>query len=269
MHFPTASVLLGAIALTATVSAQTVVGKAYGFATGVTGGGSAKAVRPTSAGDLAKLLADDVARTIVIDKTYDFTGSKATGAGCDRKSCSSKSGNDPLIVGSNKSIIGANAKGVLNGKGLRLKKGAKNVILQGFEIRNLNPGIVWGGDAIDLQGGNDGVWIDHMKISKIGRMFIVSHYEGSRVTISNNEFDGQTTTSASCNGDHYWTMMHYGKGDRVTIDRNWYHNLSGRAPKLGEPGTTGTFQVSNNFFQNMKGHAFDIYVVVTMMIWSF
>ena len=33
-------------------------------------------------------------------------------------------------------------------------------------------------------------------------MFVVTHYDGSRITISNNEFDGVTDTSASCNGTH-------------------------------------------------------------------
>ncbi|KAH6696780.1 pectin lyase fold/virulence factor [Plectosphaerella plurivora] len=88
----------------------------------------------------------------------------------------------------------------------------------------------------------------------------------SRLTISNSEFDGTTSTSASCNGDHYWTMMFYGKGDRVTIDRNYYHDVSGRAPKLGQPGSTGVFQASNNYFKNMKGHAFDIYPGATALI---
>lgn len=284
--------IIGAFAMATAVTAQSVVGKAYGFATGVTGGGSAKAVTPSSAAELAKLLADDVPRTIVISKTFDFTGTKAAGSGCDRKSCSYKNGGqlylgalscsgsdtvavssitydkagvDALIVGSHKSIIG-NGRGVLNGKGLRLKTGAKNVIIQGFEIRNLNPGIVWGGDAIDLQGGNDGVWIDHMKVSQVGRMFIVTHYEGSRLTVSNSEFDGTTTMSASCNGDHYWTMIFYGKGDRVTLDRNFYHDVSGRAPKLGEPSVTGIFQASNNYFKNMKGHSFDIYPGATALL---
>ncbi|KAH6689615.1 pectin lyase fold/virulence factor [Plectosphaerella plurivora] len=277
--------ILSVLAAVGTVSAQSVVGKAYGFATGVTGGGSAAAVTPANAADLAKLLADDVPRTIVISKTWDFTGSKATGSGCDRKSCSAnnggqlylgdlscggsdnvavssisydKAGTEPLIVGSNKSIIGTGGKGVLVGKGLRVKKGAKNVIIQGIEIKNLNPGIVWGGDAIDFQGQNT-AWVDHVKVSAVGRMFIVSHYDGSSLTVSNSEFDGRTTTSASCNGNHYWTMMFYGNGDKVTLDRNLYHDVAGRAPKLGQDGTPGTFQATNNYFKSMKGHAFDIY----------
>lgn len=235
-----ASVLLTAAAASF-ASAQAVVGKAYGFATGVTGGGDAAAAVPSSIEELGEWLSDDTPRTIVIDKEWDFTGKTATEAGCDRKSCSAANGgqlylgdlscgssdnvaasvtydvagSDPLVVGSNKSIIGSNGKGVLNGKGLRIARNAKNVIIQGITITNLNPGVVWGGDAIDLQGGNDGVWIDHNKISLIGRQFIVSHYDASRFTISNNEFDGVTDSSATCNGNHYWTMMLNGDGDQA------------------------------------------------------
>ncbi|CEI70546.1 hypothetical protein FVEN_g957 [Fusarium venenatum] len=272
------------LAAAATASAQSVAGKAYGFAAGVTGG-EGEAVTPATAEELAELLADDTPRVIYIDKEFDFTGQTKTGPGCDRKSCSASNGGqlylgdlscggednvavssitydaagpEPLPVGSNKSIIG-NGKAVLNGKGLSIKKGSKNVIVQGIEITNLNPGIVWGGDALELKGENDGVWIDHCKFSKVGRMFIVSHYDGSRLTISNSEFDGVTDTSASCNGNHYWTMMFYGEGDQVTLDRNHFHDVAGRAPKLGEPGTNGYFHATNNYFQNMKGHAFDAY----------
>ncbi|KAF4953494.1 hypothetical protein FGADI_5827 [Fusarium gaditjirri] len=272
------------LAAAATASAQSVSGKAYGFAAGVTGG-EGEAVTPSSAEELATLLADDTPRVIYLDKEFDFTGDIKTGAGCDRKSCSASNGGqlylgdlscggednvavssitydaagpEPLPVGSNKSIIG-NGKAVLKGKGLSIKKGSKNVIVQGIEFTDINPGIVWGGDALELKGLNDGVWIDHCKFSKVGRMFIVSHYDGSRLTISNSEFDGVTDTSASCNGNHYWTMMFYGEGDQVTLDRNHFHDVAGRAPKLGEPGTNGYFHATNNYFQNMKGHAFDAY----------
>lgn len=235
MRFELATLLAAA----ATVSAQAVVGKPYGFAADVTGGGSAAAVTPTTADELATYLSDDKARVILITKEFDFTGKKATGAGCDRKSCSASNGGqlylgdlscggsdnvavssisydaagpEALKVGSNKSILGVGGKGVLKGKGLSLQKNAKNVIIQGIEFTDINPGVVWGGDALDFQGGNDGVWVDHNKFSLVGRMFIVSHYTASRLTVSNNEFDGTTTTSASCNGNHYWTMMFYGDG---------------------------------------------------------
>lgn len=45
-----------------------------------------------------------------------------------------KAGTTPLVVGSNKSIVGVGAKGVLQGKGLRLPKTSKNVIIQNIHI---------------------------------------------------------------------------------------------------------------------------------------
>ncbi|KAF1974135.1 pectin lyase-like protein, partial [Bimuria novae-zelandiae CBS 107.79] len=273
-------------------AAQSVVGTAYGFAGGATGGADGEVVTASSMDELATLLGDDTARTVVIDQEFDFTGTTGTEAGCDRKSCSVDNGGqlylgdlscgssdnvavssitydtagpDAIKVGSNKSILGL-GKGKLVGKGLSLNKGASNVIIQGLEFTNVNPGIVWGGDLLDFQGSNDGVWVDHNKFSLAGRMFIVSHYDASRLTISNNEFDGTTTASATCNGNHYWTMMFYGDGDQVTLDKNYYHDVSGRAPKLGEDGAKGTFQAVNNLFSNMKGHAFDAYDSATALI---
>ncbi|KAF4973953.1 hypothetical protein FZEAL_9100 [Fusarium zealandicum] len=289
MRVQVLSVLLAATA----ASAQAVAGTAYGFAAGVTGGGDAAAETPSSPEELADWLSDDTPRVIVIDKEYDFTGKTATEAGCDRKSCSSSNGgqlymgelscgssdNTPvssitydtagtsaLAVGSNKSLIGVGGKGVLKGKGLTLPEGSSNVIIQGIEITTINPSIVWGGDALDLKGSNDGVWVDHCKFSLVGRMFVVSHYTGSRVTLSNNEFDGVTENSASCNGNHYWTMMFIADGDQITLDKNYFHDVSGRAPKLGADGVSGTFQASNNYFSNMKGHAFDAYKGVTAIL---
>lgn len=124
-------------------AAQAVKGTAYGFATGVTGGGSAAAAAPSSAEELATWLSDDTERVILIDQEYDFTGTTATDSGCDRNSCSYNNGGqlyigdlscgtsdnvavssitydaagpEPLKVGSNKSIISSNGKGVLKGK---------------------------------------------------------------------------------------------------------------------------------------------------------
>lgn len=281
------------LAAASTAVAQSVSGTAYGFATGVTGGGSATAATPSDADELATWLSDDTARVILIDQEYDFTGTNTTGAGCSRKSCTEAeggqlylgdlscggtdnvaissisydaAGNEALSVGSNKSIISSNGKGVLKGKGLSLKSGAENVIIQGIEFTDINPKYVWGGDALDFQGGNDGVWVDHCKFSLVGRMFVVSHYTASRITLSNNEFDGQTSWSASCNGNHYWTMMFIADGDQVTFDRNYFHDVSGRAPKLGQDGVSGTFQATNNYFSNMEGHAFDAYDGASVLV---
>lgn len=265
------------LAATSHVSAQAVKGSAYGFASGVTGGGSATAATPSSADELASWLSDDTARVILIDQEYDFTGTTATDSGCDKTTCQADNGGqlylgdlscgtsdktavssitydaagtEPLKVGSNKSIISSNGKGVLKGKGLSVASGSSNVIIQGIQFTDINPEYVWGGDALELAGNNDGVWVDHCKFSLTGRMFIVSHYNKVRLTLSNNEFDGQTSHSATCNANHYWTMMFYGDGDQVTIDRNYFHDVSGRAPKLGEPSVSGTFVSLSTFMHH-------------------
>jgi pectin lyase len=131
----------------------------------------------------------------MIDKEFNFLGSEGTVTeqGCKMNNgvCTTANGGQDTIktggcdsneapttvtydkasylgmdVGSNKSLVGRGNKGVLNGKGLRFKAGAKNVIIQNIHITKLNPKYVWGGDAISLSG-NDGVWIDHVKVGII------------------------------------------------------------------------------------------------------
>ncbi|KAH8777676.1 pectin lyase fold/virulence factor [Diaporthe sp. PMI_573] len=275
--------LAAILALSPSLAAAQVVGKAYGFATGVTGGGSAKAAAPSDIAQLKAWLSDSTPRVILIDKTFNFEGSEGTvsekgcrmKSGCNasndgqdtigKASCDAnervvdvkydKAAKTQLTVGSNKSIVGVGSKGVIQGKGLKIPKGTKNVIIQNIHINDLNPQYVWGGDGMSIEGV-DGLWIDHCKFSKAGRMFIVSHFNPSRFTISNTEFDGVTSYSNSCNGDQYWTTMFVADGDKLTLDRNWYHDVSGRAPKIGGSGTT--VQAVNNYFSNNQGHNFDI-----------
>ncbi|KAH6868796.1 pectin lyase fold/virulence factor [Alternaria rosae] len=282
------------LAVAASSSAQSVIGTAYGYGAGATGGGDAAAVTPTSNEELEKYLSDDTERVILLTQQFDFTGKTASGAGCDKSTCSAKSGGGQyylgdlscggsdmtpvssitydaagttaLKVGSNKSILGVGGKGVIKGKGLSIAKDASNVIIQGVEFTTINPGIVWGGDALDMQGGNTKIWVDHCKFSLVGRMFVVSHYDGSEATLSNNEFDGVTTTSATCNDNHYWTMMMIGKTEKFTLDKNYFHDVSGRAPKLGQDGVNSYFHAVNNYFENMKGHAFDAYTGVNALV---
>lgn len=70
--------------LAARVAAVSVSGSAEGFAKGVTGGGSARAVYPDTIGELVSYLGDNEARVIVLFKTFDFTGSEGatTSTGC-------------------------------------------------------------------------------------------------------------------------------------------------------------------------------------------
>ena len=63
-----------------------VVGAAEGFAKGVTGGGSASPVYPTTNAQLVSYLGDSSPRVIVLQKTFDFTGTEGTSSatGCSR-----------------------------------------------------------------------------------------------------------------------------------------------------------------------------------------
>ncbi|KAG5661241.1 hypothetical protein KAF25_005363 [Fusarium avenaceum] len=261
-----------------------VTGAAEGFAKGVTGGGSASPVYPTTTAQLASYLSDSSARVIILDRTFDFTGTEGTSTetGCAPYGTASacqvainkdswcnnyqpnapkvtvkydKAALNPIVVGSNKSLVGVGSKGVIKGKGLYIAKGAKNVIIQNVHITTLNPQYVWGGDAIALDN-TDLVWIDHVTTSLIGRQHIVlGNGASNRVTISNNKIDGATSWSATCNGYHYWGLYFTGSADTVTFKNNYIYKTSGRAPKVG--GNTLLHAVNNYWYDN-AGHAFEI-----------
>ena len=172
------------------VTAQSVSGTPEGFGSGTTGGAGGETVTPSSTDELVSYLTSDSTYTILITKTFDFTGSEgtATGTGCapwgtgstcqlaiDANDwCSEdepdaptvqvtydKAGTTPIDVASDKTILGVGSNGVIKGKGLRMANGVSNIIVQNIEITDLNPKYVWGGDAITLDGSTN-VWIDHV-----------------------------------------------------------------------------------------------------------
>lgn len=150
---------------------------------GVTGGGSATPVYPSTTTELINYLKDSSARVIVLTKTFDFTGTEGTttSSGCAPWGtasacqlainkddwCTNYEPNAPKVssitydtagvlgmtIGSNKSLIGQGSKGVIKGKGVRIVSGAKNIIIQNVRFTDINPEYVWGGDAITLDGG--------------------------------------------------------------------------------------------------------------------
>jgi pectin lyase len=169
------------------VSAQTVVGKAEGFATGVTGGGNAAPVYPKDITQLKTYLADKTPRVIVLNKIFDFTTSEGTesggacqnwgtGSACQKiiqDDCGTspaitgtwnKAARTPIDVSSDKTIVGVGSSAGIKGKGLRFRAGAKNIIVQNIAVTDLNPEYVWGGDAISFDG-SDLIWIDHVTVS--------------------------------------------------------------------------------------------------------
>ncbi|KAI4717710.1 putative pectin lyase [Aureobasidium sp. EXF-10727] len=274
-------------AFASTVSAAGVTGAAEGFAKGVTGGGSAAAVYPSTTAELVSYLGDSTPRVIILNKTFDFRGTEGTtsakgcspwGTGslcqqaidkdgwCENYESSApkvssltydKAGMIGITVNSNKSLVGQGNKGVIKGKGLRMANGVKNIIIQNIAITDLNPHYVWGGDAITL-AGTDMIWIDHVTTQRIARQHIVLGESASgRVTISNCDIDGSSTWSATCDGRHYWALYFTGSNDMITFKGNYIHHTSGRSPKI--QGNTILHAVNNYWYDiDSKGHAFEL-----------
>ncbi|CAG7942862.1 unnamed protein product [Penicillium salamii] len=273
-----------AAALAAQAAAVSVSGAAEGFAKGVTGGGSAAAVYPSTTAELVSYLGDSSARTIVLTKTFDFRGTEGTtsATGCapwgtasacqlainKDNWCNNYESSAPsasvsydnagvlgITVKSNKSIIGSGSAGVIKGKGLRIVSGASNIIIQNVAITDINPKYVWGGDAITIDNA-DMVWIDHVTTARIARQHIVLGTNASkRVTISNSFINGVSDYSATCDGYHYWGIYLDGSSDLVTMKGNYIYHTSGRSPKV--QGNTLLHAVNNYWYSN-SGHAFEI-----------
>ncbi|KAH0347032.1 polysaccharide lyase family 1 protein, partial [Aureobasidium melanogenum] len=275
------------VAFASTVSAAGVTGAAEGFAKGVTGGGSAAAVYPSTTAELVSYLGDSQPRVIILTKTFDFRGTEGTtsakgcspwGTGslcqqaidkdgwCENYESSApkvssitydKAGMIGITVNSNKSLVGQGNKGIIKGKGLRMANGVKNVIIQNIAITDINPHYVWGGDAITL-AGTDLIWIDHVTTQRIARQHIVLGESASgRVTISNCDIDGSSNWSATCDGRHYWALYFTGSNDMITFKGNYIHHTSGRSPKI--QGNTILHAVNNYWYDiDSKGHAFEL-----------
>ncbi|KAL4171315.1 hypothetical protein KRP22_009411 [Phytophthora ramorum] len=290
--------------VTTSTSTKTSSGSPTGFAAGTTGGGSVEPVYPTTIDELSTYLSDDEPRVIVLQQTFNFTGTEdsTTETGCrptfnqeciaenngyksqdvilmDGDTAMSQTGGcdsdgiavevtydnaakNPLVVASNKTLVGEGTAGLLYGKGLIIE--GSNVIVQNIHITQLNPHLVWGGDAITIRGADDtapsGIWVDHVKISSIGRQMVVVNFSGAMgLTISNSDFDGNTEYSASCDGRHYWGFLLYGETTQISLVNNYIHETSGRSPKIG--GTADQSVVvhaANNYFYDNSGHAFDV-----------
>ena len=182
-------------AILSTVSAAAVRGRPEGFGSKATGGGSGPTVTPNNNAELTNYLRQQGPLNIIITKTFDFRGTegKATETGCapygTAPACQlainsnnwcpktapkaqvtyDKAAKNPLMVSSDKTVLGVGRNGILLGKGLRVAGGANNVIIQNLEIRDLNPQYVWGGDAITLDGSSN-VWVDHIRVRQLSTL---------------------------------------------------------------------------------------------------
>ncbi|EAU37973.1 pectin lyase A precursor [Aspergillus terreus NIH2624] len=282
MKFP--AFITAIISIASLSSAISVSGAAEGFAKGVTGGGSATPVYPSTISELVSYLKDSQPRVVVLTKTFDFRGSEGTttGTGCapwgtasncqlainKDNWCTNYQPNAPsasvsydnagvlgITITSDKTLIGQGSSGVIKGKGIRIVSGAKNVIIQNIAITDINPKYVWGGDAITLNNC-DMVWIDHVTTARIGRQHLVLGTSASnRVTVSNSYFNGVSDYSATCNGYHYWGIYFAGSNDMVTLKGNYIYHMSGRSPKVQ---SNTLLHAVNNYWYDISGHAFEI-----------
>lgn len=271
----------------------------HGFAAQVTGGGSTAAVVPKDVNELVQLLSDAQPRVIHLDKVYDLRTTEGICTNCrgcipdsyvkcpdkgqlaidngqgwckDKRATAvtyDKAGLTPITVSSNKSVIGITSNAAIRGKGLRIAH-HQNVFLHNFRIDEINPQYIWGGDGITLYD-TDLIWIDRITFAHIGRQFIVTGYESAgRVTISNCLFDGATKWSATCDGSHYWTVLGYGSGDKVTFSSNVMSNCSGRSPRIASPDANGqqpaVWHIVNTIFDHNTGHSLDMGPGVSALI---
>ncbi|KAG9415634.1 hypothetical protein AC1031_000017 [Aphanomyces cochlioides] len=178
-----------------TVATESVLGAtAPGLAAGVTGGGSAAPVYPTTIDQLKSYLSDSTPRVVVLNKSFDFRGTEkfTTEKGCRAlfsQQCLAKhngfmsqdtilrngdmintggcgQGGIPVSVtydnAAVKSRLVVASNKTLRGEGLKgviIGKGlwllGDNIIIQNIHITNLNPQYVWGGDAFYIQGINN------------------------------------------------------------------------------------------------------------------
>ena len=174
-------------------------------------------------------------------------------------------GKKPLLVGSNKTLLGVGANAGLKGKGLHLNN-VSNVIIQNITIRDINNGIVFGGDAIDISNSHH-VWINHNRFHNIGRQMLVTHFGNTNnITVSWNIFDGHDIYSANCNNEHYFNVLLGTESKNITVSNNWFMNVAGRAPHV--ENTAATIHLVNNYFFNdqptreARAHALDATTVV-------
>lgn len=274
-----------------------------GFAHNTTGGAGGEVVTVSTRTQLQHELChslnsaggcgDNAPRTIIVSGTIDFRGQEGTasGLGCHPYANKAESlvllngsdthcngfpksqitydkvGDDPMLVGSNKTIISKDGKGVIEGRGLRLVQ-VKNVIIRNLTIQDINPSVIFAGDAIALDTV-DNVWIDHNKFFMLGRQMIAAGFGPvTHMTVSWNDMDGNTPYASGGDGHHYWNLLLESTDQSVTLAYNWIHDFAGRAPIIMADGTTGrvNFQIVNNYFQGGTWHALNAYSGVNVLV---
>ncbi|XP_034248551.1 pectin lyase B-like isoform X1 [Thrips palmi] len=220
---------------------------------------SGRTVVPKDNNELKNYLNSKEKLIINLDKTYDFTASEGYGTerGCFYKKCKkvqiseesltrsgtcngrlqtqvkyAKAGTSELWVSSYKTILTTNGKGAIKGKGLRLKN-AQQVIVRDITISDINPQVIWGGDALVFDNVQN-AWIHRVTTVRIGRQHLVSYQQTNvGITVSSCFFDGTNQYSATCDNTQYWVWLFWGTRDEITLINNRVYNTAARVPHAG------------------------------------
>jgi pectate lyase len=154
-----------------------------------------------------------------------------------------------ILVGSNKTIVGVDARSGLIGGGL-LVQGAENVI-----VRNLVIALPVGTDAIAVSAATH-VWIDHCELysdtehdtDHYGRLVDIS--SGSNfITLSWNWFHDHFNTIQVGDSDRN------GRTDADRLTLTIHHNLFQRTILAAPRVRSGMVHVFNNYYQDVAGYA--------------
>lgn len=268
-----------------------------GFGANVTGGAGGEVVTVSTPEQLRTAITGNTPRIIHVSGSIDFrrTEGFTTGLGCTNSEnyCSlngkqekildrmdycvghskynityDSAGVQPLLVGSNKTIIGVGANSGIKGKGFRMVNGVSNIIIRNLSITDINDGIVWGGDGITIDNASR-IWVDHNYFARIARQFIVTGWgTAQQVTISGNYLDGTTDYGHYCNRRHYWMMLFLAERQSITLAGNRIHMGSGRSPKVGANTNAqgGVVHMINNYLDQNYGSGADNMQQTTLLM---
>lgn len=195
---------------------------------GTTGGGQGEVVRVSTREQLEKYAAGDTPRTIIIENDITGHGNIGTGPAGVK---------DFIVVGSNKTIVGA-------GKGVTINKlgfdanGQQNIILRNLRITNCNP------DALAFRKTHH-VWVDHCDLASCDDGLLDFTLGSSYLSVSWTKFSDHNKVSICNSGTNHFEDN--GK-QRVTYHHCWFDHTTQRNPRVGY----GLGHIFNNYYTNNR-----------------
>ncbi|CAE7078844.1 unnamed protein product [Rhizoctonia solani] len=209
------------------------VGTAFGYASGTTGGGSAAAAVPTSTSQLVSWLGDSTARTILLDKIFDFTDTEVCVKLASLVLWLTRTANRGLYAPAILESVVIESTGIFRTVGVIIttpvrlrqstvtyKKAGVSAITVGSNKTLLGKGSAGGikGKGLRVAGGSN-IIIQNIRIYELNPRFV---WGGDAITI-----DG---------------------GSNIWIDHNYIQNI-GRQMIVTGYGSAQKVTISNNVFE--------------------